>query len=446
MGIFKAYDVRGKFPTEIDDAFARRLGRAFAGFLGGKGTVGVGHDHRTSSPGLARAFCDGVHDGGVSTVELGLVTTPTLYFVVGSRQLTGGCMVTASHNPADDNGFKLCREQVKPVGSVSGLKEIELACSRPAAPAVQQRGKRMPETVTAAYVEHVTKLAGPIGKLKVAFDCGNGVVGPTLDALLARWPSITPVKLFFPPDGTFPNHPANPLVPANLDDLRAAVTKERCDLGVAFDGDGDRCVFIDDAGEPVSPDLLTALLVRPVLERFKGATIVHDLTSSRVVKEEIERHGGVAVEERVGHAFMKATMRAKDAPFAGESSGHYYWRDHWFADSALITVGHVLALVGKEKKTLRQLVTPLRRTARSSERNFHVEDKDAALERLVAKFPDAAVTRLDGVTLRTKTWWFNARKSNTEPLVRVNAEADDQAVLARCLAEVQSVLGIPVAH
>ena len=450
MAVFKAYDIRGKCPSEVNEPFGERVGRAFADFLGNQGTVGIGFDMRASSPGLARALARGLHAGGVSTLEVGQVTTPTLYYVVGSRSLAGGIMVTASHNPPEDNGFKLCRDGVRPVGSASGLKEIEAAVGRPAPAPVATPGAATCEDVQAAYVDHVVRLAGEVGRFKVAFDCGNGAAGPTLRALLARWPQVTPVELYFEPDGTFPNHPANPLVPENLRDLQRAVVEHGCDLGVAFDGDGDRCVFVDGEGRAVSSDLLTALLVGPVLAQHPGAPIVHDLTSSRVVREEIERHGGRAVEERVGHAFIKATMRAEDAPFAGESSGHYYWRDHWFADSALVTVGRTLALLTREGRALVDLLRPLRRTARSPERNFHVADKAAALEALVGAFSGdpggAEVSRKDGVTVRLRGWWFNARLSNTEPLVRVNAEADDEATLARGLARIEGLLGAPVAH
>lgn len=446
MGIFKAYDVRGKVPHEIHETFARRLGRAYADFLGGKGTVGVGHDMRESSPALARALCEGIHAGGVSTVEIGLCTTPTLYYLVGSRSLAGGVMVTASHNPADDNGFKLCREQVKPIGSATGLKEIEAECARPAPPPVANPGRSLTEDVREAYAEHVARLAGEVGRFKVAFDCGNGVVGPTLDSLLRRWPGVEPVRLYFEPMGHFPNHPANPLVPENVADLQRAVSEHGCDLGVAFDGDGDRCVFVDGEGEIVSSDLMTALLVQPILEREAGAAIVVDVCSSRVVREEVRRLGGRPVEERVGHSFIKKTMRELDAPMAGESSGHYYWRDHWYADSALIATGRLLAQLTVSGQSLTEAMRPLRRTARSPERNFHVEDKDGALEELVRTFPDAEVARVDGVTLRLGSWWFNARKSNTEPLLRVNAEADDAATLDEAMRRIEAVLGTPVAH
>ena len=272
------------------------------------------------------------------------------------------------------------------------------------------------------------------------------MVGPTLDALLERWPSIEPIKLFFEPDGTFPNHPANPIVASNLEDVQRAVVENGCDLGVAFDGDGDRCVFVDEQGERVLSDLMTALLLRGFLEREPGAAIVYDLVSSSVVKEEIEEHGGVPIEERVGHAFIKATMREHNAPFAGENSGHYYWRDHWFADSGLVALARVLALITADGRPLSEIIAPLRRKAQSGERNFEVADKDAALEELVQAFPSDDVTRLDGVTVRMPGWWFNARKSNTEPLLRLNVEADHQEDLDEALRRLESILGVPVSH
>lgn len=447
MPIFKAYDVRGKYPAEVNETLARRLGRAFADHLHNRGTVGIGWDMRQSSPALAAALAQGLHAGGVSTLEIGRCTSPCLYYVVGRKELSGGVMVTASHNPPGDNGFKLCREKVIPVGSQSGLQAIEAACAAAEPAPVAQPGAGTKLQPLAEYLDHVTALQnGPIGSLKVAFDCGNGVVGPTLDALLERWSAVRPVRLYFEPDGTFPNHPANPLVLANLVDLQRAVLREGCDLGVAFDGDGDRCVFVDEKGQVILSDVLTALLAQRVLAREPGAPIVYDLCSSQVVREEIERGGGVPVEERVGHSFIKATMRARNAPFAGENSGHYYWREHWFADSALITVGKLLAILTREGKKISELVAPLQRTARSGERNFEVADKDAALEQLVGAFPGAEVGRLDGVSVRTPGFWFNARKSNTEPLLRVNAEADRPADLERGFARIVGLLGQPVDH
>ncbi|MCA8924662.1 MAG: phosphomannomutase/phosphoglucomutase [Planctomycetes bacterium] len=446
MGIFKAYDVRGKCPGEIDEAFATRLGRAYADFLGNAGTVGVGYDMRESSPGLAAALRAGLHAGGVDTLCIGMCTSPTLYYLVGKRGLSGGVMVTASHNPPSDNGFKICREQVIPVGSQSGLDEIQAKVEGPQPAPVAKPGSGSETNVLEEYLDHVTRLAGPVGGLKVAFDCGNGVAGPTLNALLARWPELEAVVLYDEPDGSFPNHPANPLVLQNLVDLQAAVKQHGCDLGVAFDGDGDRCVFVDDQGEVVLSDLITAFMAGPVLDQEPGAAIVYDLCSSQVVREEIVAHGGVPVEERVGHSFIKATMRAKNAPFAGENSGHYYFRDHWFADSALVATGKLLGLVSADGRPFSAQIAPLRRTFRSGERNFEVPDKDASLEQLVAAFSGAEVSRLDGVTIRTPNFWFNARKSNTEPLLRVNAESGSAEGLETGFAQITDLLGTPVAH
>lgn len=448
MSIFKAYDVRGLYPKELDEETARRLGYAFGRSLGGTGTVAVGRDMRPSSTPLSEALADGLLRAGCSVLEIGLVTTPCLYFVVGKKKCKGGVMITASHNPAQYNGFKLCGEGAVPIGSESGLKELEAAVSKK---------EKLPEGAKAGakksaidpkpeYIEHLLGLAGgKIGKLEVAFDCGNGAVGSVLPLLLAKLAQIAATRLYFEPDGTFPNHEANPLVEENLRDVKRAVKEKKCDLGVAYDGDGDRVFFIDEAGETIPADLMTALLAKRVLAKEKGAAIVYDLRSSRVVAEEVKAAGGVPVEERVGHAFIKKTMRDRSSPFAGELSGHFYWRDHFYCDSALVTTVKVLAIASEGKK-LSELVKPLRRTSRSGEINFEVEDKDGALARLEKAFPGAEVTKLDGVTVRLKDFWFNARKSNTEPLLRLNVEASSQPVLADALRKIEGILGAPVAH
>lgn len=447
MGIFKAYDIRGKCPEEIDEGLAKRVGRAFADFLGNRGTVAVGHDMRPTSPGLAAAMAEGLHEGGVNTLEVGQVTSPTLYYVVGSHELQGGVMITASHNPAGDNGFKLCREGVRPVGSQSGLDRIQASCEGAYPGPVATRGSSLHEDLTEAYLDHVLQVSGAkIGPLKVAIDCGNGVAGPTVERLLARLPQVEAVKLYFEPDGTFPNHPANPIVSANLVDLCAAVREHGCDLGVALDGDGDRCVFVDERGERILSDLTTALFAKHVLAESPGAHVVYDVVSSTVVREEIERAGGVPVVERVGHAFIKATMREKDAAFAGENSGHYYWRDHWYADSALIAIARLLTIRSEAGRPLSELMAPLRRTAQSGERNYEVADKDATIQELLAAFPSQDVSDLDGVTIRLEGWWFNARKSNTEPLLRLNIEAQDPDDLAEAIRRLEAIVGEPSSH
>jgi phosphomannomutase len=447
MGIFKAYDVRGLYPQELDEGTARHLGYAFGRSLGGAGTLVVGRDMRPSSTPLAEALADGALRSGCTVVDIGLVTTPCLYFAVGSRNAKGGIMITASHNPAQYNGFKLCGHGATPVGSESGLKELEAAVARKETlPVATGASKRALVDVKPHYIEHLLMLAGgPIGKLKVAFDCGNGAVGAILPGLLAKVPQVEATRLYFEPDGTFPNHEANPLVEANLADVKKAVKEQRCDLGVAYDGDGDRVFFVDETGETIPSDLMTALLARRVLAKEKGAAIVYDLRSSRVVSEEIAAAGGKAVEERVGHAFIKKTMREQGAPFAGELSGHFYWREHYYCDSGLVTTAKVLALAS-EGRRLSELVKPLRRTFRSGEMNFEVEDKDGALARLERAFAGAEVSKLDGVTLRLEDFWFNARKSNTEPLLRLNVEASSQEVLAYAIVKVERVLGVTAAH
>jgi phosphomannomutase len=447
VAVFKAYDIRGKCPEQIDETLAKKVGRAFADFLGNSGTVAVGHDMRPSSPGLSAALAEGLHEGGVNTLEIGQVTSPTLYYAVGSRELAGGVMVTASHNPAGDNGFKLCREGVRPVGSQSGLDQVQASCEAELPAPLEARGTATQEDLSEAYLDHVLKVAGgEVGPLKVAIDCGNGVAGPTVEKFLARLPQVEAVKLFFEPDGTFPNHPANPIVSANLVDLCEAVKAKGCDLGVALDGDGDRCVFVDEKGERVLSDLTTALFACHVLAEHPGAHVVYDAVSSNVVKEEVEKAGGVAVQERVGHAFIKATMREKDAAFAGENSGHYYWRDHWYADSALIAIARLLSIRSKTGSPLTELMRPLRRTAMSGERNYSVPDKDAALAELKETFQSDDVSHLDGVTIRMQGWWFNARKSNTEPLLRLNVEAQDPDDLAEGIRRLETILGTPSSH
>ncbi len=458
MSVFKAYDVRGLYPRELDEDTARRLGYAFGASLGGAGIVAVGRDMRPSSVPLQAALEDGLLRAGCSVLDAGLLTTPCLYFVVGSKKTRGGVMITASHNPAEYNGFKLCGEGATPIGSESGLKELEARVrSRESLPAAPRPGaSRSTFDPIPSYVDHLLRLAGgPIGKLKVAFDCGNGAVGAVLPALLARLPQIEAVRLYFEPDGTFPNHEANPLVEANLRDVKKAVNPGRsgeraappewghCALGAAYDGDGDRVFFVDEEGETIPSDLMTALLARRVLAGEPGAPIIYDLRSSRVVAEEIVAGGGQPVEERVGHAFIKKTMRERNAPFAGELSGHFYWRDHYFCDSALLTTVKVLALASEGRK-LSDLARPLRRTSRSGEVNFEVEDKDGALARLTTAFGPVEIARLDGVTVRAKEFWFNARKSNTEPLLRLNVEAESASVLKDVMMRIEALLGAPV--
>ncbi len=444
MAIFKAYDIRGIVPDELDPEQARRIGRAVAHFIGA-GPIAVGRDARSHSPELTKALVDGIRDEGIDVVDFGLVATPMLYFGVDAVRAAAGVMVTASHNPGRYNGFKICREHAIPIGEASGLRDIEALCAeRGAAPIAARRGGIRSHDVREGYALHVLALATHRPKLKVAIDCGNGMASVGLESVLSALP-IEVVKLYFEPDGTFPNHEADPLKLENLADVAEAVRASGADFGVAFDGDGDRAVFVDAAGEPVSSDLATALIARHLLARHPGALVLYDLRSSRVVAEEIEKSGGVAGMCRVGHSFIKAQMRAEGAIFAGELSGHLYFRfsDSLIADDGTAALVALLDVLGAEGRPLADLVKPLRRYSASGEINNRVVDAQIVLREIEAEHASAPeISRLDGLLVRYPTWWFNLRASNTEPVLRLNLEADtvDEMVRRRdvLLARIRS--------
>ncbi|MEN8161424.1 MAG: phosphomannomutase/phosphoglucomutase [Myxococcota bacterium] len=425
MSIFKAYDVRGVVPDQLDAGDAERVGRATAHHFGARELV-VGRDARASSPELTEALLRGITSEGVDVVEIGIVATPMLYYAVDRLGADGGIMVTASHNPAQYNGFKICRENAIPVGEASGLREIERLAAE-LAPG-SGSGKRRSEDVTAGYVEHALAVAETRPALKVAIDCGNGMAGVALEPLLAHLP-LDVVRLYFEPDGSFPNHPADPLEVENLADVSRAVREHGADFGVAFDGDADRAIFVDEHGEPVPSDLVTGLLARTQLARAPGGTVLYDLRSSWATAEEIEAAGGVAEMCRVGHSFVKAAMREKNAIFAGELSGHFYFRfsETLVADDGVAAFVAMLDLLGREQKPLSSLVAPLRRYAASGEMNRRVDDPKAILAALAEEHAGAPeVSHMDGLLVRYDDWWFNMRPSNTEPLLRLNVEAKSQ--------------------
>ena len=426
MALFKAYDIRGIVPDELDADTAYAIGRAIAAFTG-KGPIAVGRDARVHSPELATSLINGIRDEGVAVQDVGLVATPMLYFGVEKLGSEAGVMVTASHNPGQYNGFKICRAHAVPVGEASGLKEIEaLVESRRNAPKAEVRGEISEQEFVDEYAAHALAVGEHRPPLKVAIDCGNGMASvglePILDAL-----RVDVVRLYFEPDCTFPNHEADPLKVENLRDLSDAVTREKADFGVAFDGDGDRAVFVDGSGTPVSADLATALISRRMLSRNPGARILYDLRSSRVVAEEIERWGGEAGMCRVGHSFVKAQMREEGAIFAGELSGHLYFRfsKDLIADDGSAALVAMLDVLGAEEKPLKDLVDPLRCYSASGEINRRVRDADHVIESIASEHAGASVvSRLDGLLIRYASWWFNIRASNTEPVLRLNLEAD----------------------
>ena len=445
MGIFKAYDIRGKVPGELDAALAKKIGNAFARLVKAKRLV-VGRDMRTHSPAIAAAVIEGMRDAGTDVLDIGLAETPMAYWAIGSQPCDGGLNVTASHNPGEYNGMKLCLSGARPVSAANGILDIERMC-REASPApVAQRGKLEHADLLQDYAAHVAKFARVDRPVRIAIDAANGMAAHSLPAVLERLPRVEAHTLFMTLDGTFPNHEANPLKEENLDPVRELVRKTQSRLGVSFDGDADRCCFVDESGATVGNDLMTALLAREILKQTPGATIVYDLRSSWVVKEEIQRAGGKAVRDRVGHSFIKATMRANGAVFGGELSGHFYFKDNYTCDSGVIAMVSALNLVARDATPFSALVKDLRRYHATGEINFHVADKARAIAELKAKYSAGRQDELDGITVEfgelgaREWWWFNVRPSNTEPLLRLNLEAFSEAEMERRRDEVLALI------
>ncbi|MCZ6691335.1 MAG: phosphomannomutase/phosphoglucomutase [Planctomycetota bacterium] len=441
--IFKAYDIRGEYGSQITEEIARKIGNAFGSFIGSSPIV-LGRDVRVSSPSLCREIQEGIQDAGIDVITVGPVTTPALYYATGALEAAGGLMVTASHNPGKDNGFKLCGREARPIGSDSGLKEIQSLVESGRYERAGRSGTSSVNDIRKRYVEHILSFAKDVGPLRIATDTANGMVGTFLPDLLRGLPLVEAKSLFMEPDGSFPNHEPNPLVPANLDPLREAVRSMGADLGFAFDGDGDRCAVVDEEGTTVAGDLLTALIAREMLQRHPGSPIVYDLRSSQVVADEIRAAGGEPVTERTGHSFIKAKMRSLDSPFGGELSGHFYFRDNYYADSGLIAMVEIMVLATKMKGPFSEIVQPLRRFHTTGEINFRIQDPDAVMAQVEEAFRQESITRLDGITVRMEGWWFNLRKSNTEPLVRLNVEGGTLQAMEQGLERLQKMLGTPI--
>jgi len=436
--IFKAYDIRGIYPRELDETMARKIGAAMTQFLQAKKVV-VGRDMRTSSPALAKALAAGITGAGADVTDVGLVPTETLYFATAHYKMDGGVMTTASHNPPEWNGFKLCREDAIPLSGDSGIGNIQTIVQNDLMFAAPVAGKIEERNVMPEYRDHVLKFAKSLRRMRVVMDAGNGMMGKAVPLVFESLPCEV-VPLYFELDGTFPHHEPNPLKEENLKDLCKEVLRTGADLGVAFDGDGDRCRFVDEKGEPIASDLITAVIAREMLREDPRSVVVYDLRSSRVVAEEIRRAGGIPCQERVGHAFMKATLRKRNGVFGGELAGHYYYRENFFADSAMITVLKMLSILSAEGKTLSELLLPLKRYYSTGEMNFKVADKDAKIRQLAQRFSKGKIHYLDGITVEFENWWFNVRKSNTEPLLRLNLEASTPDLLEKAKAAVIEVI------
>jgi phosphomannomutase len=440
-GIVKAYDIRGVVPDQLDEGVAEAVGAAFAKLTGARKILTV-HDMRTSSGPLAAAFGRGVVSQGADVLAAGLGSTDMLYFGCGDLGIPGA-MITASHNPPQYNGIKLCRAGAKPVGIETGLQDIKDLAERPIVPA-SVPGSVSRVDLLPRYADYLRKLVdiSAIRPLTVVVDAGNGMAGYTVPKVFEGLP-LTVIPLYFELDGTFPNHEANPIDPENMRDLQRAVTEHHADLGLAFDGDADRCFVVDERGQIVSPSALTALIAARELAREPGAAVIHNLITSRAVPQIIAEHGGVAVRTRVGHSFIKAEMARTSAVFGGEHSGHFYFRDFWFADSGMLAALHTLAALGGQPAPLSELMSQYTRYCASGEINSVVTDQAAATARVLAAFvarPGISTDELDGLTVAAGDWWFNLRPSNTEPLLRLNVEAATEPAMAALRDEVLGIV------
>ena len=442
--IVKAYDIRGVVPDQLDENVARDIGAAFVRFLGATSVV-TAHDMRESSPGLARAFAEGAMAQGADVIEAGLASTDLLYFASGSLDMPGA-MFTASHNPAKYNGIKLCRAGAAPVGQDSGLADIRGLVER-GVPAYDGKPGSLTERDLlvdyAAYLKKLVPGIESIRPLSVVVDAGNGMGGLTVPVVFEGLP-VDLTALYFELDGSFPNHEANPIEPANLRDLQKKVREVHADIGLAFDGDADRCFVVDERGDVVSPSVLTALIAVRELDREPGSSIIHNLITSHAVPEIVREHGGTPVRTRVGHSFIKATMAESGAVFGGEHSGHFYFRDFWRADSGMLAALHVLAALGTDSRPLSELLTEFSRYVASGEINSEVADQAGRMKAVEEKFaerPGVSIDHLDGLTVDLPDGaWFNLRASNTEPLLRLNVEAPDDRTMQALRDEVLAIV------
>ena len=436
--IFKAYDVRGVVPDELDEGVAEAIGAAFVRVTGAK-TIVTMHDMRTSSEPLAEALGRGAASQGADVLHGGLGSTDMAYYASGSLGIPGA-MLTASHNPAKYNGIKLCKAGAKPVGIETGLAEIKELVKNGVPAFGGEPGTITHTDLLPGYAEYLKKLVdiSDIRPLKVVVDAGNGMAGHTVPQVFEGLP-LEVVPLYFELDGTFPNHEANPIDPENLRDLQKAVKEHNADIGLAFDGDADRCFVVDERGEIVSPSVLTALIAARELAREPGAAVIHNLITSRAVPELISEHGGTPVRTRVGHSFIKAKMAETNAVFGGEHSGHFYFRDFWFADSGMLAALHTLAALGHDERPLSEVLREFSRYVASGEINSEVQDQSAAtatVRNVYAERTGVTFDELDGLTVAAEDWWFNLRPSNTEPLLRLNVEAPSEAEMTAIRDEV----------
>ena len=455
--IFKAYDVRATYPNPLNEESAWKVGHATAQFLKRsrqgvspdqkvkrEDTIVVGRDMRPSSPDLAKSLMDGIRSVGMRVVDVGMVDTSFIYFAINHLDCVGGVMTTASHNPIQYNGFKISGPKAKPIGAASGLDDIKRIASQLRVGQTGLTGAYEQQDLWQPYRAHVLRFLDLKRPLRVAIDASNGMAGKMVPAVFGGLPNLEITPLLFEITGSF-THDPNPLVESNLKMLQDLMAGTKPDLGVCFDGDADRCIFLDEKGRSIGCDLITALLARDFLEmpENKGSTIVYDLRSSHVVPDEVRAAGGVPRRDRVGHAFMKKTLADTKGVFGGELSGHFYFRDNFYADSGAIAFARLLSVLSRTSGSLSSLIDPLKRYFQTGEVNFQVEDKDGKIRELADIYKNGQIDYLDGLTVEFKDWWFNVRKSNTEPLLRLNLEANTKELMEQKFKELKKVLGEP---
>jgi phosphomannomutase len=438
--IFKAYDIRGIYPDQLNPELYRRLGMATGSVLAPK-TCAVGRDMRESSRELAGVFIEGIRSTGADVTDVGLISTDGLYFAVGKYNFDCGAMVTASHNPPEYNGLKMCKARAEPLSSEKELKEIRQLLENDSYQAAESKGSLSERNIIPDFIEHVLSFIdiNVISPFKIVVDAGNGMAGLIVPELFKKLPCRL-VPLYFELDGSFPNHPASPIEPENIAELRRMVLAEKTDFGAAFDGDADRMFLVDEKAQPLGGDMVTALVARSILEKKQGANIIYNLICSKAVPNIIKQSGGTPVRTRVGHAFIKQIMKEEDAVFGGEHSGHFYFKDNWFADSGIIAFVVCLELLSKTRARLSELVASFDKYYRSGEINSRVDNIPAKLKELVKAFPEALVDYLDGVTIDCGNFWFNVRPSNTEPLLRLNLEAESETLREKATAQVLKII------
>ena len=440
--IFKSYDIRGIVPSQINDDIAYAIGRAFVEVLDRK-NICIGRDMRPSGDGFMAALSRGANDAGADVTQVGLISTDAIYFAVGHFGFDGGIMITASHNPAQYNGFKFCREEAIAISIETGLAEIrDTAIAGNFKPAASRKGTIRQQDILEAFADHCLSFIDDVAKIKpfkIAIAAGNGMAGEPVPRVFEPLP-CTVVPMYFELDGTFPNHPASPIEPENMVDLQRAVKEHGCDLGVAFDGDADRMFLVDEKTGLIGGDIVTALVGVDTLRLNPGAKILYNLICSRSVPEAIEKAGGIPVRSKVGHSFIKKTMRDENIPFGGEHSGHFYFKRNWFADSGMIALMQCLNVFSRANGPVSSVIAPIDRRSRSGEINSTVKDIPGKLEELQDHFKDAAIDHLDGVTIQYKDWWMNVRPSNTEPLLRLNVEGDTKELMEQHRDEALAII------